>query len=329
MCGASRTGSSHRSPPQRTEDAGLVMTLCALCALCGYVLFCLYPGRRYRLSSFEEAPMLKKFNFESIYTSRWFKPALIVAGVFLLILVALLIVPTLIDVNTYREQIIAQLEKRLGRSVRLGEMKLSALPSIRIKVDEVVIGEDPQFAQAEFVKARSVKLQIGLLSLLKGSPEVSGIEMLEPAVTLIKAGESRWNWSTLKPLESSGQDSSPAPFDLLVRDGRFTLIDRSVAPAVERNYTGVNVALDDFSPRQAFAFTIGLTVPGEKAGKVEVEGEAGPIDSDDKSRTPIDARVRMQDADLAGLESLLGAGARHAGRVTMDVRVKGKLDRKS
>src|SRR5215510_2195706 len=177
--------------------------------------------------------MLRKINFESFRSSRWFKPTLAVVGGLLILLVLLLVAPMLIDVNTYRGQIISQLERRIGRSVNLGSMKLSALPSIRIKVDEVVIGDDPQFAQAEFVKARSVKLQIGLWSLLKGSPEVSGIELVEPDVTLIKAGERKWNWSTLKPLQSSDQESSPAPFDLLARDGRFTLIDRSVSPAVE------------------------------------------------------------------------------------------------
>ncbi|HKC88945.1 MAG TPA: AsmA family protein, partial [Blastocatellia bacterium] len=269
--------------------------------------------------------MLEKFNFESFRSSRWFKPALAVVGAIALLVVILLVAPTLIDINTYRGQIITQLERRLGRSVKLGAMRLSALPTIRIEVDDVVVGDDPQFAQSEFVKAKSVKLRIGLWSLLKGSPEVSGIELAEPTVTLIKVGEGKWNWSTLKPLQSSDQKSSSAPFDLLARDGRFTLIDRSVNPTVERNYTGVNVALDDFSSSQVFDFVIGLTIPGEKAGKVEVEGEAGPINSQDGSRTPMDARVRMQDADLAGLESLLGAGARHAGRLTMDVRVKGRL----
>lgn len=275
--------------------------------------------------------MLKNINFESFRSfrsSRWFKPALAGAVAIASLVVALFVVVALIDINAYRGQIIAQLERRLGRSVKLGAMRLGALPSIRVEVDDVVIGDDPQFAQSEFVKARSVKLQVGLLSLLKGNPEVSGIELVEPAVTLIKVGEGRWNWSTLKPLQSSDkgdQDSSPAPFDLLARDGRFTLIDRSGGAPVERTYTGVNVALDDFSSRRAFDFVIGLTIPGEKAGKVEMEGEAGPVDSQDGAGTPVDARVRMQDADLAGLESLLGAGSRHAGRLTMDVRVKGKL----
>ncbi|MGH9752648.1 MAG: AsmA family protein [Blastocatellia bacterium] len=264
-------------------------------------------------------------NFESFRSSRWFKPSLIIAGVIASLVVVLFVALALIDIGAYRGQIVAQLERRLGRSVKLGAMRLSVAPSIRVEVDDVVIGDDPQFAQSEFVKAKSVKLQIGLWSLLRGNPEVSGIELVEPAVTLIKVAEGKWNWSTLKPLQSSDQDSSPAPFDLLASDGRFTLIDRSVNPAVERNYTGVNVALDDFSSRQAFDFVIGLTIPGEKAGTVEMEGEAGPVDSQDGARTPIDARVRMQDADLAGLESLLGAASRHAGRLTMDVQVKGKL----
>jgi uncharacterized protein involved in outer membrane biogenesis len=276
----------------------------------------------------ERESIFKKFDFKSFRSSRWFKPALATAGAILLLLIILLVAPKFVDINSYRDQIVSQLEQRLGRSVKLGAMELGLLPSIRIKVDEVVIGDDPQFAQADFVKAKSVKLQIGLWSLLKGSPEVSGIELVEPVVTLIKipgAKESKWNWSTLKPLQSAEKDSSQAPFDLIVRDGRFTMVDRSVNPAVERNYTGVNVALDDFSPRQAFDFVIGLTMQGEKAGKVEIEGEAGPIDSQDALRTPIDARIQMQEADLAGLESLLGVSSPRAGRLTMDANVKGKL----
>src|SRR4029453_4331602 len=109
--------------------------------------------------------MLEKFNFESFRSSRWLKPALAVVGVIALLVVVLLVAPTLIDINTYRGQIIAQLERRLGRSVKLGAMRLSALPSIKVEVNDVVIGDDPQFAQSEFVKAKLVKLQIGLWSL--------------------------------------------------------------------------------------------------------------------------------------------------------------------
>jgi len=250
---------------------------------------------------------------------------MIAAGVVVAFLLALLAIPRLVDINTYRGQITAQLEQTLGRQVKLGAMALSLLPSVKVKVDEVQIGDDPQFAVGHFVKARSVKLQIGLWSLLRGNPQVSGIELVEPDVVLIKAQDSRWNWSTLKPLQSAEADSSTAPFDLLVRDGRFTLIDRNFTPPAEKSYTGVNVALDDYSPRQAFDFVIGLTMPGEKAGKLEIEGEAGPIDANDFAQTPIDARVKLDQVEVASLESLFGVQSPRAGRLTMDVNVKGKL----
>jgi AsmA protein len=260
-----------------------------------------------------------------IRSSKWFKPAIIAGGIVVALLLALLAIPRLIDINTYRGQITTQLEQTLGRQVKLGVMSLGVLPSVKVKVDDVQIGDDAQFAVGEFVKARSVRLQIGLWSLLRGNPQVSGIELLEPSVVLIKAQEGRWNWSTLKPLQAADADSSQPPFDLLVRNGRFTLTDRSVNPPIERNYTGVNVALDDFSPRQAFDIVIGLTIPGEKEGKLEVEGEAGPIDREDASRTPIDARVKINEVDLAGLESLFGTSSPRAGRLTMDVSIKGKM----
>ncbi len=199
------------------------------------------------------------------------------------------------------------------------------LPSVKVKVEEVRIGDDPQFAEGHFVTAKSVKLQIGLWSLLRGNPQVSGIELLEPSVVLIKAQDNTWNWSTLKPLQSDERDSSQPPFDLLVREGRFTLIDRNVAPPAEKTYSGVNVALDDFSPRQVFDFVIGLTMPGERAGKLEIEGQAGPIDANDSARTPIDARVKMDQVEVASLESLFGVQSPRVGRLTADVEIKGRL----
>ncbi len=271
---------------------------------------------------------MKLFQGKSLRESKWFKPALIGAGVVALLLIALLAIPVLIDINTYRNQIVGQLEKTLGRKVQLGPMKLRVLPAIRVAVEQVQIGEDPAVAPGDFVTARAVRLQLGLFSLLRGAPEVSGIELDEPVITLIRQADAKWNWSTLKPLQSTEGQSAQPPFDLQVRNGKFTLIDRSVTPPTERNYTGVNVTLDDFSPQQAFNAAIRLKMPGEEGGTIAFEGKAGPIDKADAARTPIDARIRMEAVDLASLETLLGDGAsqgRHAGILTSDVKLEGKL----
>ncbi len=268
--------------------------------------------------------------WNSFRSSHWFKPALIVITTIVLLFVALLALPVLIDINTYRGQITAQLEKTLGRKVKLGALDLRVLPSVKVRVDELEIGDDPQIAPDTFVKAKSVRLQLGLLTLLRGNPQVSGIELVEPNVTLIKTSGDKWNWSTLKPLEASSQnDAGQPPFDLLVTNGSFKLIDRTVTPPVEKTYTGVNAALNDFSPRQSFDFVIALMMPSlpgsQNAGKLELKGEAGPIDAKDAAQTPVDARVKMEQVELASLEALAGSQATHGGKLTLDAEIAGKL----
>ncbi|MGE0884193.1 MAG: AsmA family protein [Blastocatellales bacterium] len=263
--------------------------------------------------------------WNSFRTSRWFKPAIAAVIVVVVLILGLLAVPMLIDINTYRGQIVSQLEQTLGRKVKLGTLGLRVFPSVKVKVDEVAIGDDPQFATGDFVKAKSVRLDLGLWSLIRGNPQVSGIELIEPNVTLIKTTPDKWNWSTLKPLQESKQESAQPPFNLLITNGSFNLIDRSVNPQVEKNYTGVNVALDDFSQRKSFDFVIGLTMPGEKAGKLEFKGEAGPIDSKDSAQTPIDARMVMDQVELSSLETLFGMQSGHSGKLTMDAELAGKM----
>lgn len=263
--------------------------------------------------------------WNSFRTSRWFKPVVALAGVAVLLFAALLALPMVLDVNTYRGQIISQLEQKLGRKVSLGKLGLRVLPSVKVTVDQVVIGDDPAIVNGDFVRAQSVKLQMGLLSLLRGNPEVSGIELVQPEVALIKASADKWNWSTLKPLEESGESSSQPPMDLLVSNGSFKLVDRTTEPPVEKNYTGVNVSLDDFSPSRSFDFVIGLTMPGDKAGVLEVAGTAGPIDRKDSTQTPIDARVKLDAVEIASLEALAGTQSPRAGKLTVDATIAGKL----
>ena len=193
-------------------------------------------------------------NAASFRSSKWFKPVIAAAIVAVLLFAALLALPVLIDINTYRSQITSQLEQKLGRKVKLGALGLRVLPSVKVRVDELQISDDPQFAAlsqaggqagdqaGEFVKAKSVRLQLGLWNLLRGNPQVSGLELIEPEVTLIKTKENdsdKWNWSTLKALQTSGeQNAEQAAFDLRITNGSFKLIDRTATTPAARVCSG-------------------------------------------------------------------------------------------
>lgn len=254
-------------------------------------------------------------------SKKWLIPGAIVAT----ILTGLLVVPSLIDINSYRGQLASQLEAYLGRQVTFGSLHLSLLPAVKIRVDDLVIGEDPQFTQGPFIKARSAHLRISFWSLLAGKPEARSIELVDPVLMLIKEKKERWNWGALKPLRSIEPGRAPAAMNLIVHNGRFTLIDRTLSPHAERTYTGVDLEIENYSPQSATDFALAITMPGQGAGRLKAKGAAGPFDPKDFTRTPFDMQVEMQQVELASLEALLDQKSPRSGRITLDAGVKGKL----
>jgi uncharacterized protein involved in outer membrane biogenesis len=246
------------------------------------------------------------------------------AVVIVIIIVGLLILPSFINVNTYRVEMTHQLEQRLGRSVNLGPLGLHLLP-LKVSAADVTIGDDPQFARGDFIQARSVRLRIGLWSLLRGDPQIKSIELTEPAVVLIKGPRGAWNWSTLKPLTVKEPRPELAPMDIIIHDGGFTMIDRTQSPPTEQTYTGVDADIKNFSSRTASDFTVAITMPGQNEGRLEMRGTLGPIDPNQVARSPIDAEIRMQQVELSGLEALMGRPSSHQGRLTLKADLKGWL----
>ncbi|NBO67178.1 MAG: AsmA family protein, partial [Acidobacteria bacterium] len=91
-----------------------------------------------------------------------------------------LLAPRLFDLEGARRAITIQIEKRLGRRVTLGALSFRLLPTIEVRASEVKIAEDPAFDTGEFVTARTVRLEVGIWSLLRGSPQLRGLELDSP-----------------------------------------------------------------------------------------------------------------------------------------------------
>ncbi|MFM8395242.1 MAG: AsmA family protein [Acidobacteriota bacterium] len=267
-----------------------------------------------------------------IATARWFKPLAIVTGTLTLLLLAALLAPRLVDLESSRGAIVTQIEKQLDRRVALGALSLRLLPRVEVRAAEVRIAEDPAFGGGDFVTARAVRLQVGLWSLLRGRPELRGIELDSPRITLIRRPDGTqpdWNWKSLRPLREPARTADASPLDLIVRDGRFTLIDRLVDPPVESTYSGIDISLAKFSPQDQFSALLAVTMPnqnGQPGGRLELKGRLGPLAKGDPLATPIEARLRLDGVGLSALESLAGVppGGR-AGRLTLDIDLKGSL----
>lgn len=83
---------------------------------------------------------------------------------------------------------------------------------------------------------------------------------------------------------------------LAVNDGRLTVsqVGLSEKPRV---YDKVNITMSDFSFRSSFPFSVTANLPGN--GTLKLDGKAGPIDSADTAKTPLDAKINIQKMNLA------------------------------
>src|SRR5689334_1778474 len=133
------------------------------------------------------------------------KLGIIVLVVVVLLVAAALIIPHLIDVNHYHNQIQAQLEKKLGRQVSLGNMSLSLFPP-SFQVENATIAEDSRFASGRpFAAADKLSVSVKFWPLLHKDVEVNSLELVHPHIELIRNAEGAWNFATL------GQEGKPAP----------------------------------------------------------------------------------------------------------------------
>ena len=73
----------------------------------------------------------------------------VVGGVIVLVLLALVILPFVINVNQFRPQIEAAADSALNRKVMIGDIALSLL-SGGVSVQDISVSDDPAFGTAPF-----------------------------------------------------------------------------------------------------------------------------------------------------------------------------------
>ncbi len=123
---------------------------------------------------------------------------LVIALIVLIVLIVAVIVavPLVVDVNRYHGLVQSQLEKALGRPVTFGQMHLSMTPPA-VRLDNVVIAEDPQFGSGNFAQAHYIDASVKLLPLIRGNVDIRSLTLDQPQVQLIRNAACFCNFSSL------------------------------------------------------------------------------------------------------------------------------------
>jgi AsmA protein len=236
---------------------------------------------------------------------------LIGVGIFIVLVVAgLLIFAATFDVNKYRGTIQAQLEKRLGRQVTLGDMHLNLFPP-RFRVQNLGISDDSRFSSVAFVKAQELDVSVQLMPLLHKEVEISSINLQRPVVNLIKNAAGVWNFASIGQESvgtAGGPDRAEQQFslgELTITDGQISVLDQGKGKTPSL-YDHIDVSLKNFSPNSPFSVDAAVRLAGSSQ-EAKLKGEGGPIVSGKLADTPFYGTLNLKQIGLSDFAKFMNS----------------------
>jgi uncharacterized protein involved in outer membrane biogenesis len=125
------------------------------------------------------------------------------------ILVALVvIVPLLFDVDRYRPQVTALIEKQTGKPAEIGHLALTVFPTLSIRVDDFTLRNPAGFPQGDFVKAQRIDAVLDAGGLWAHQVVIKSLELDTPALSLLSDVKGHWNFEN-KPSSTSTTPDPP------------------------------------------------------------------------------------------------------------------------
>jgi len=180
-----------------------------------------------------------------------------VAVLVVLLLAAVVVVPQLIPVETYKNQITAQVRAATGRELIIGgDMNVSVIPKVAVSMEKVTFANAPGARSAEMVTLGSLDVELAIWPLLSGEVVVDRFVLIEPVINLEVDRQGRPNWQfaeagTGQPAAGGGAgqgggDGTTSLSDL--RLGDIRLVDGLVTyfdarTGAEQRVSGIDMTL--------------------------------------------------------------------------------------
>jgi len=250
------------------------------------------------------------------------KRLLTITGIVIaVIVVVILLLPLFINVDSFRPDVEKKLSVALGRQVQIGKISASFF-SGGAQADNISISDDPAFSKDPFLRASSLKIGLKLVPLIFSRQlQVTSLTIDSPDIHLLSNPAGKWNYSSLGTSEQSAKQSAsqgakpnpgikpgePTPSSaasdfsvekLEIQNGKIRVAQTTgQSVGKEHAYDKVNLTASSISAHSTIPFHLTAVTPG--GGSLDVQGEAGPLDPQDTSNTPFNAKLTLQHADLA------------------------------
>lgn len=196
-----------------------------------------------------------------------------------LLIVALLVAPRLIDVNSYKPALIAAVKKATGRELVIeGPIHLTLLPTPEVTTTGVRFANATGAKGPQMVDVKSVSISPSLWALLAGRIEVGELILVEPKISLEPGSDGKPNWE-FSPEGAANQAPGAPSKGFNVSIGRLAIENGTLAFFDPRN--GVAITALKLNIVASVGSEVG---PFAAAGSAVLNGT--PLKFDAKLSTP-------------------------------------------
>jgi AsmA protein len=255
------------------------------------------------------------------------KRLLVISGIIVAVLLLVVVLaPLFINVDSFRPDLEKKISAALNRGVHIGKLEASIF-SGGASAGDISIADDPAFNKGPFLRASSVKVGVELIPLIFSRQfRVTSLTVQKPEITLLQNAAGKWNYSTLgagkQPAGSGPSGKAPeiSVARLEIDDGVVRVGHSSGhAAGKESVYQNVNLVVRNISTSTAMPFTLSAALPA--GGRMELEGQAGPLNQADTAKSPLDAKITLKHVDLAAT-GFVDPGSGLGGTLDFDGQVK-------
>jgi AsmA protein len=206
-----------------------------------------------------------------------------------LLLAAVLILPQIIDAESYLPKIESKVTEVTGRSFSIDkDVRVSVFPWVGVSFSNLQLGNPEIFGGGELIKVESFEARVKLLPLLTKKIEIDKFVLNGPEIQLIKLPDGSVNWSMgSKQAIAEQKQSEPQPQDagapgmnisslqvgeFAITNGRLVYTDKGIK--YTREIDTLNLRLQDVSLDKPITIDFQAQVDGKP---MSLRGKVGPV----------------------------------------------------
>ncbi|GAC1672610.1 MAG: hypothetical protein PVS2B2_05050 [Candidatus Acidiferrum sp.] len=218
------------------------------------------------------------------------KTGLIVVGTAgILLLTFLFLVPSLIQVDRYRPQVISYLQEKTGKQVEIGRLALTFFP-VSIQIHNFGVKNPPLFPTGYVVQVARIDAELNVRALLHREVVINSLVLEDPILHLTSDPDGPWNFEN--PQAKASQATFPLATISRVQIKRGHLIASNLLPSDAQG--PIFFEAHDISGELEQVNLLGIINPGSSSMDGNGNLKAGLLRFGSVELTNLDSKLRLE-----------------------------------